>query len=120
MKITAAVVIFMVIRRRRPLPIQRSSDLWLPTLISADSPHRDTAECRQQPLPLAGRDSPRSQASKGLPASSCTPLSAPKTLCRPPPTVDGTGPPHQRFLNETGEALTFGLRGIGWRLREKR
>ena len=29
MKITAAVVIFMVIRRRRPLPIQRSSELWL-------------------------------------------------------------------------------------------
>jgi hypothetical protein len=36
MKITAAIVIFMVIRRRRPLPIQRSSDLWLPMLISAD------------------------------------------------------------------------------------
>jgi hypothetical protein len=59
MKITAAVVILMFIRRRRPLPIQRSSDLWLLMLIPADLPRRGTAECRRRPLPLIGRDNPR-------------------------------------------------------------
>src|SRR5207237_68371 len=36
------------------------------------------------------------------------------------PAVDGAGPRHKCFLNETGETLAFGVRRIGRWPREKR